>query len=108
MAKLSLTFGDLSDYDWRDIVPVVFEDSAHANRPDCSTTGGLVCGFANRTVLEGQIVKINRVVWRSWKLNRKATISNGAEVQSLAADEDMTFRLRLLELFLRSWRSVGS
>ena len=41
-------------------------------------------------------MSISPVYWRSWKLERVATSSNDAEVQSLAVGEDVSYRLRLL------------
>ena len=80
----------------RKIIAIVFQDSTLGNRPDGSSTGGLIGGFASERAFAGETVNINVVVWRSWKLEPIATSSNDAEVQSLAVGEDVCYRLRLL------------
>ena len=82
--------------DWRDVTFVTMGDSAHSNRPDGESTGGLLTLAAGPDVIKGGVVPMSIIGWKSWKLKRRAISSNDAEVQALVEAEDANFRVRLL------------
>ena len=74
----------------------IMGDSAHSNRPDGESTGGLLTLAAGPDVIKGGVVPMSIIGWKSWKLKRRAISSNDAEVQALVEAEDANFRVRLL------------
>ena len=71
-------------------------DQAHNNRPDGSSTGGLINFLGGPELLDGSPGRLVMVSWRTWKLRRVAISSNDAEIQAMVEAEDVNFRTRLL------------
>ncbi|CAL1164199.1 unnamed protein product [Cladocopium goreaui] len=81
---------------WQQMVVVTMSDQAHNNRPDGSSTGGLINFLGGPELLDGSPGRLVMVSWRTWKLRRVAISSNDAEIQAMVEAEDVIFRTRLL------------
>ena len=84
-----------------ELAVVTWADASQHNRPDKSSTLGLLTAIAPRDMLDGYEKEIAIVTWRSAKTPRQCLGSNGAEVQAITEGEDVTFRTRsmLAEMF---------
>ena len=82
--------------DWKDLTIVVWADASNGNRPDRSSTMGIVAGLAPKEFLLGDECAVSLIQWRSSKTPRQCLGSNGAEVQSITEGEDTCFRLRAM------------
>ena len=87
-------FGDTRHADY--LCPVVFADASLRNRPDGSSTGGYVACLGTVESVQGGVTPLSPLAWRSWKLERKVSASNHAEVQACTVGESLLFRLRVL------------
>ena len=74
---------------WREIATVAWVDASQKNRPDSSSTMGIVLGMAPVEILGGEETAVSLVGWKSSKCN-------GAEVQAVTEAEDMVFHTRAL------------
>ena len=81
---------------WKNLVFVAFPDAALHNRPSGDSTGGYIILAAPQEVHSGELVDMAPIIWRSWKLERKAVATNDVEVQAMHLTEDALFRVRLL------------
>ena len=81
---------------WQELSVVTWADASQHNRPDKSSTLGLVTAVAPKQILEGEECELAVVSWRSAKTPRQCLGSNGAEVQAITEGEDVTFRVRAL------------
>jgi len=82
--------------DWTKVAVVTFSDASLHNRDKGGSTGGIIHMLADSSVVDGNLVAMTIVGWRSWRLKRVAISSNDAEVQTLVEAEDGNFRFRLL------------
>ena len=82
--------------DLRDLSVVVWADASNHNRPDKSSTMGIIAGVAPKTILNGSEEAISVIQWKSSKTPRQCLGSNGAEVQAITIGEDMVFHIRAL------------
>ena len=71
-------------------------DQAHNNRPDGSSTGGLITFLGGPELLQRDPGPMTMIAWKTWKLQRVAISSNDAEIQGMVESEDNNFRTRLL------------
>ena len=78
---------------WHDLSIVVWSDASNSNRPDKSSTMGIVGGCAPKSILDGTSQQVALITWRSQKTPRQVLGSNGAEVQAITEGEDLCFRL---------------
>ena len=85
----------------QDLAVITWCDASQHNRPDKSSTLGLLTAIGPRTMLEGEEEEIAIVTWRSSKTPRQCLGSNGAETQAITEGEDSNFRVRamLAEMF---------
>eukprot|EP00435_Cladocopium_sp_Y103_P066005 s182_g28.t1 len=81
---------------WTDLSVIVWADASNSNRPDKSSTMGIVAGLAPSGILNGERHPVSLLQWKSSKTPRQCLGSNGAEVQSITEGEDLCFRLRAL------------
>ena len=81
---------------WKELAVVVWADASNSNRPDRSSTMGIVAGCAPLSFLDGEKHAVALLQWRSSKTPRQCLGSNGAEVQAITEGEDLCFRLRAL------------
>ena len=81
---------------WTQLAIVVWADASNSNRPDKSSTMGIIAGCAPKEIISGKSVQVALIQWRSSKTPRQCLGSNGAEVQSITEGEDLCFRLRAL------------
>ena len=65
--------------DLRDLSVVVWADASNHNRPDKSSTMGIIAGVAPKTILNGSEEAISVIQWKSSKTPRQCLGSNGAE-----------------------------
>ena len=94
--------------EWTELAVVVWADASNSNRPDKSSTMGLVAGLCPKEILEGDEVQVSLLSWKSSKTPRQCLGSNGAEVQSITEGEDLCFRLRTLLAEINGERIVRS
>ena len=86
-------------------------DAAHASRKDLNSQGGYLVGLVDGDFMDDQESKVTILSWNSWKLQRVARSSSGAEVQaaSEAQEESEYTRLVLAEIMygrleqIRDW-----
>ena len=81
---------------WDQLVISVWADASNGNRPDRSSTMGVIAGMCTKKLLEHQECQIAVIYWKSSKCPRQVLGSNGAEVQAITDGEDVCFRLRAL------------
>jgi len=81
---------------WTELAVIVWADASNSNRPDRSSTMGILAGCAPAGIPNGEKHAISLLQWRSSKMPRQCLGSNGAEVQSITGGEDLRFRLRAL------------
>ena len=81
---------------WTDLAIVVWADASNSNRPDRSSTMGLLAACAPSGILYGEKHTLALLNWKSSKTPRACLGSNGAEVQAITEGEDLCFRLRAL------------
>ena len=81
---------------WRDIAIVGWADASQKNRPDHSSTMGIVLGMTPKEFLSGEELPVSLIQWKSTRAPRQVLGSNGAEVQAVTETEDMVFRARAL------------
>ena len=77
-----------------DLTCVTWADASNSNRPDKSSTMGMIAGIAPKSILSGEEVPVALVSWKSSKCPRQCLGSNGAEVQAITEAEDLTFKVR--------------
>ena len=78
------------------LTAVVWADASNHNRPDKSSTMGLIAGIAPKSILTGSEESVSIVQWKSTKTPRQCLGSNGAEVQAITTGEDLLYHLRAL------------
>ena len=76
------------------IAVITWADASNHNRPDRSSTVGIITGAAPRQFLSGEECQVAILQWKSGKTPRQCLGSNGAEVQSITIGEDMNFSIR--------------
>ena len=81
---------------WKDVVFCCFPDASLHTRPQGGSIGGYILLVAETGIQQGELVQMAPIVWRSWKLERKAVGTNDGEIQSMHVGEDALFRVRLL------------
>ena len=87
--------------DWRDLAVIGWADASQKNRPDGSSTLGMVVGLGHKGILDGTEHPVALLCWKSAKTPRQALGSNGVEIQAVTETEDAVFRIRglLVEIF---------
>ena len=81
-----------------DLCVLTWTDASNHNRPDKSSTIGILTGAAPKKMMEGAECQVALLQWKSSKCPRQVLGSNGAEVQGLTVGEDMNFQIRALLL----------
>ena len=81
-----------------DLCVVTWADASNHNRPDKSSSLGIVTGIAPRQLLCGEEVQVAVVQWKSGKTPRQCLGSNGAEVQAITEGENQNYQIRGLLL----------
>ena len=79
-----------------DLAVVTWADASQHNRPDKSSTIGIVTAIGPKEILKGEECQLALVQWKSGKTPRQCLGSNGAEVQSITIGEDQNYHIRLL------------
>ncbi|CAE7836823.1 GIP [Symbiodinium sp. CCMP2592] len=96
-AKQRITF-PAWNYPWQDIATVVWADASQGNRPNKSSTVGLMACLGPSEIKDGSEVPLAMISWRSSKAPRESLGSNGSEVQALTVGEDTVFLIRAMWL----------
>ena len=81
---------------WQDFVFVTWCDAGQQNRPDRSSTLGVISGLAPKEFVSGEECSVAILNWKSGKTPRQCLGSNGAEVQAVTEGEDGNFKLRAM------------
>ncbi|CAE7794276.1 RE2 [Symbiodinium sp. CCMP2592] len=92
---ISISVQNLGDFDPKTATFVAWSDASLANRPDGTSTGGLLVGMMSPKSMELGQGKINVISWRSYKLPRVARSSLSAEAQALSNCEQELMYARL-------------
>eukprot|EP00435_Cladocopium_sp_Y103_P025486 s1363_g6.t1 len=82
--------------EWNQLACVTWADASQHNRPDKSSTIGIVTAIGPKEILEGAEVQLAVVQWKSGKTPRQVLGSNGAETQAITIGEDQNFNSRML------------
>ena len=77
------------------LVPVVWADSAEGNRPDGSSTKGLVMSMAPLEIFGGIECDVTMVNWKAGKIDRMCRSSTAAETRATVDGEDELYGLKL-------------
>ena len=83
-------------WETKDLAVITWTDASQGNRPDRSSTVGILTALAPSDVLFGEERQFAVLQWKSGKAPRQSLGSNGSEVQALTLGEDMNFQLRAL------------
>ena len=75
---------------------MVWSDASQGNRPNKSSTVGILGCLGPDKILENEEVSLAMVSWRSSKYPRESLGSNGSEVQAITMGEDQVFLLRAM------------
>ena len=82
--------------DITDLCAITWADASQRNRPDKSSTVGIITGVTVKEALGGAETQVAVVQWKSGKTPRQCLGSNGAEVQSITIGEDQNYQIRAL------------
>ena len=77
-----------------ELAAFVWVDAGSQNRPDGSSTQGIIVGIASKDLLEGMVKPISMVVWHSQKIERKCRSPGAAEAIAAVNGEDALFYVR--------------
>eukprot|EP00435_Cladocopium_sp_Y103_P018219 s2415_g4.t1 len=76
---------------------LAWADAAWANRPDnSSSTGGLVIAAAPPGLRKGELVGVNLLSWRSYKIDRSSRSPACAETHAVVDGEDELYHVRII------------
>ena len=75
---------------------VTWADASQHNRPDKSSTIGIITAVGPKSVILGEETQLAVVQWKSGKTPRQVLGSNGAEVQAITIGEDQCHHIRML------------
>ena len=99
--ELGLNIYNLNASKDDDLVVIGWSDAALANRVDLSSTGGMMVGFAHRSMVDSGIRgHVNLVSWGSSKLKRVCRSSLAAETQAMSETEAELMFVRVM------WREL--
>ena len=79
-----------------DLCAITWADASQHNRPDKSSTVGIITGITVKEALGGAETQVAVVQWKSGKTPRQCLGSNGAEVQSITIGEDQNYQIRAM------------
>ena len=79
-----------------ELAVVTCADASQHNRPDKSSTIGIITAVGPQCILDGEEAQLSIVQWRSGKTPRQCLGSNGAEVQAITIGEDQNVHIRML------------
>ena len=82
--------------DITDLCANTWADASQRNRPDKSSTVGIITGITVKEALGGAETQVAVVQWKSGKTPRQCLGSNGAEVQSITIGVDQNYQIRAL------------
>ena len=73
---------------------VSWTDASSQNRHDGSSTEGIMIGMAPQTILNGEVVSVSPMFWRSGKIDRICRSPGSAEARAAIDAEDNLYLLR--------------
>ena len=100
----AFNFGRKKHLHWSELIALHLGDAGNNNRPCGGATGGYITGFADPSILQGVEAKMLLLHWRSWRLERPAKGSNGAESQAIYGTEDRGWKDRVFWSILNGER----
>ena len=80
---------------WHEHHFVAWVDAARANRLDGKSTGGLLIGCSDASLVAGAFAKVSTIAWGSYKLPRHCPGSTDGETQAATIGEDRLWLCRL-------------
>ncbi|CAE7364660.1 unnamed protein product, partial [Symbiodinium pilosum] len=75
-------------------VLAAWADAADSHRPDGGSTKGILVGWTDQALLDGDLTKISPLFWQSAKIQRTCRSSGAAETHAAIDAEDELFSLR--------------
>ena len=69
-------------------------DASPQNRRDGSSTEGIFIGMAPQAILDGAVVRVSPMSWRSGKIDRVCRSPGSAEARAAIDEEDSLFLRR--------------
>ena len=79
-----------------DLAVITWADASQHNRPDKSSTIGILTAVGPKEVIGGSECQLAVIQWKSGKTPRQCLGSNGAEVQAITIGEDQNYHIRML------------
>ena len=77
-----------------DLMLTTWVDAAYGNRPDLSSTKGVLIGCTDSRILQGELSQVNPIFWCSSKISRVCRSSASAETRAAVDGEDQMYALR--------------
>eukprot|EP00435_Cladocopium_sp_Y103_P051539 s2061_g16.t1 len=83
-----------------ELILCAWRDAATHNRPDGSSTQGLIIGVSSKKLLDGECVPVSFMLWQSTKINRVCRSPGASEAIAAVNAEDLLFfsRFQLSEM----------
>ena len=78
----------------RDLALVAWCDASSQNRHDGNSTEHIFVGMASESILEGEVVDVTPIYWRSGKIDRVCRSPGSAEARAAVNAEDSLYMLR--------------
>ena len=79
---------------WKELMLCAWCDAAPHNRPDGSSTQGVVIGAASKKLLDGECVPVSFMLWQSTKITRVCRSPGASEAVAAVNAEDLLFFAR--------------
>lgn len=80
--------------DKKDLIITTWVDAAHANRPDGSSTKGILVGCSTSKLLDGDLCPVSPMYWSSSKITRVCRSSAAAVTRAAVDGEDIMYSVR--------------
>lgn len=77
-----------------ELMVTTWVDASHANRPDGSSTKGILVGCTSKKILQGSLEDVTPIYWTSSKITRVCRSSASAETRAAVDGEDQMFAVR--------------
>lgn len=86
-----------------ELMVTTWVDASYANRPDGSSTKGVLVGCTSTKILQGSLEEVSPIYWSSSKITRVCRSSASAETRAAVDGEDQMFavRFQLAEFLVR-------
>ena len=78
----------------QEMMVATWVDAAHANRSDGGSTAGVLVGCTTKSLLAGELERVNPIFWRSGRTTRVCRSSASAETLAATDGEDEMFAIK--------------